>query len=82
MEIESAKKRRWPKSHNFTIFITKDEIDHIKALNATKECKSFLLATVAFGKMMNIKRKKPTFNLRERSYIYYLATGRDDYKLW
>ena len=79
--IELAKKRRWPKSHNFTIFITKDEIEHIKDLNATKECKSFLLATVAFGKMMNIKRKKPTFNLRERSYIYYLATGRDDYNV-
>ena len=81
MLIEAAKKRRWPKSHNFTIFITKDEIDHIKALHATKECKSFLLSTVAFGKMMNIKRKKPTFNLRERSYIYYLATGRDDYNI-
>lgn len=76
-----AKKRRWPKSHNFTIYITSKEIEHIQKIKASKECKSFLLASIAFGKMMYIKRRKPTFNLRERSYIYYLATGRDDYNV-
>ena len=76
-----AKKRRWPKSHNFTIYITSKEIEHIQKIKASKECKSFLLASIAFGKMMYIKRRKPTFNLRERSYIYYLATGRDDYNI-
>ena len=77
--IDTANKTRWPHNHSYKIYITENEIKYIQNLNTTKECKSFLLATVAFCKMMMIKRKKPTFNKRERSYIYYLATGKDEY---
>lgn len=79
--IKASKHRRWPKNHNFKIYITAKEIEYIQKLKTSKECKSFLLATVAYAKMMNIRKKKATFNLRERAYIYYLATGKDNYNV-
>lgn len=79
--IYTANRTRWPHNRKYKIYITQEEIDYINKLEATKECKSFLLATVAFCKMMMIKRKKPTFNIRERSYIYYLATGKDEFNI-
>lgn len=79
--IKSAQHRRWPRKHEFKIYITSKEIEFIKKLKASKECKSFLLTTVAYTKMMNIRKKKATFNLRERAYIYYLATGKDNYNV-
>lgn len=79
--IQVSKKRRWPKNHDFKIYITKKEIEHIQKMKASKECKSYLLATVAFCKMMKIKKKRSTFNKRERSYIYFLATGKDNYNI-
>lgn len=79
--VKLSKRRRAPKSHEFKVFITAKEIEHIKKLKATKDCKSFLLSTIAYCKMMQIKKKKATFNLRERSYIYYLATGKDNYNI-
>lgn len=79
--VKIAHYRKWPRAHNFKIYITQKEIEHIQKLKATKECKSYLLSTVAFCKMMKIKKKKATFNLRERAYIYYLATGKDNYNV-
>lgn len=79
--IQLSKHRRAPKNHEFKIFITAKEIEHIKKLKATKDCKAFLLSTIAYCKMMQIKKKKATFNLRERSYIYFLATGKDNYNV-
>ena len=77
--IKESSHRRWPRNHEFKVYITANEISYIKKLKASKECKSFLLATVAYSKMMNIRKKKATFNLRERAYIYFLATGKDNY---
>lgn len=79
--IKIANYRKWPRAHNFKIFITQKEIEYVQKIKTSKECKSFLLATVAFCKMMKIKKRKATFNLRERSYIYYLATGKDNYNV-
>lgn len=79
--IIASRHKRWPKEHKFQIFITQKEILHIQKLKASKECKSFLLSTVAYAKMMKIRKKVASFNLRERSYIYYLATGEDNYNV-
>ncbi|MBO7692048.1 MAG: hypothetical protein J6T10_05350 [Methanobrevibacter sp.] len=79
--IKIAEYKKWPKKHEFRIYITQNEIDYIKNLDAKKEFKSFLLATVAFCKMIKIKKGRATFNTRERSYIYYLATGKDEYTI-
>ena len=79
--MAAAKRRRWPKRHDFRVWITMAEIERIDSLQETRECKSFLLGAVAFAKMMTIKRKKPTFNVRERSYCYWIAMGSDDYSV-
>ena len=79
--IKIAQHKKWPRTHDFKIYITQQEIEHIQNLKATKECKSYLLTAVAYCKMMKIKKKKATFNLRERAYIYYLATGKDNYNV-
>ena len=79
--IKIAHHRKWPRFHDFKIYITQQEIEHIQKIKTTKECKSYLLTAVAYCKMMKIKKKKATFNLRERAYIYFLATGKDNYNV-
>lgn len=79
--MAAAKRRRWPKRHDFRVWITMAEIERIDSLQESRECKSFLLGAIAFAKMMMIKRKKPTFNVRERSYCYWIAMGSDDYNV-
>ena len=79
--IKASKKRRWPKKHDFKIYVTLKEVEYIQKMKASKECKSYLLATVAYCKLMKIRKKVATFNKRERSYVYFLATGKDNYNI-
>lgn len=79
--VTKARKRKWPAEHVFKVYITMNEIKHINKLDTSIENKSFLLAAIAFAKMMNIKRKNPSFNAQERSYIYFIATGKDEYNI-
>lgn len=79
--MRDSRKIRNPRKHDFRIWVTDAELRVIDSLQETKECKSFLLGAVAFAKMMTIKRKKPTFNVRERSYCYWIAMGSDDYSV-
>lgn len=77
--IENAAKRKNPKERDYTIYITQEEIDFVNNLKASRECKQYLLGIVAFAKVTKIKKGVPTFNVRERSFIYFLAFGADKY---
>ena len=69
----------FPKPHDFTIFITKDEIKYINSLNVSCKLKKFLLSTTILCKFIKIKNTQPDFNLPIRSYAYFLAFGVDEF---
>lgn len=73
-------RKNWPKEHDFTIYVTKGELDYIEALEATKEQKSYLLAYVCYLKLMRCRTKRNVLKPRQEAFIYYLAFGDDNYK--
>lgn len=77
--FEGYGKVHLPKKHKFNVYITMNEINYIKALNFPGDVKKFLLAMVAYGKMMSIRTKKPDCKRKVRAYLYYIATHKDDY---
>lgn len=79
--ILSASRTKHPRQHKYEIFITEKEIQYINNLHYDKEFRSYLLALVCFCKFMKIKRGLAAVSTRDKSYIYYLATGSDDYSI-
>lgn len=79
--ILTAADIRHPRHRNYTIYITKKEIEYINKLPYNKEFRMYLLALVCFLKFMVIKKGLATVRTADKSYIYYLATGNDYYTL-
>lgn len=63
----------------YSIYITDQELEYIDNLDFTKEYKSFLLGMIVVAKFMFYKKKCPSCNPKERSYAYFLGTGKDKY---
>lgn len=79
--ILSAARTRRPKQRDYQIYITKKEIEYINKLPYDREFRAYLLSLVCFCKFMQIKKGIATVRARDKSYIYYLSTGSDDYSI-
>lgn len=79
--ILSAARTRRPRQRDYKVYITKNEIEYINKLPYDKEFRSYLLAMVCFCKFMQIKKGIATVRVRDKSYIYYLSSGEDNYSV-
>ena len=79
--ILSAARTRRPRQRNYQVYLTKKEIEYINKLPYDKEFRAYLLSLVCFCKFMQIKKGIATVRARDKSYIYYLSTGSDDYSI-
>ena len=77
---EAALKQSWPKNFVETSFyVTQKEINFINTINAPREFRMFILGILIYGKYTKQQTGIPMCNVRDRSYIYYLVTHKDEY---
>lgn len=79
--ILSAARTRRPRQRDYKIYITQEEIKYINSLPYDKEFRAYLLSLVCFCKFMLIKKGIATVRARDKSYIYYLSSGEDNYSV-
>lgn len=79
--IISATRTRRPLQHDYTIYITQGEIDYINNLPYDREFRMYLLSLVCFCKFMQIKKGIATVRACDKSYVYYLSSGKDNYSV-
>lgn len=79
---EMALKQNWPKNTTRTSFyITQKEIDYINTIEAPREFRIFILGIIIYGKYAKQQTGIPMCNIRDRSYIYYLVTHKDEFNV-
>lgn len=79
--LRISKKKKWIIRPETSFFITENEINHINQIKAPKEFREFVLGIVIYGKYTKQQIGLPLFNPRDRSYIYYLMNGSDDFNV-
>lgn len=79
--ILSAARTRRPRQRDYKIYITLEEIKYINKLPYDREFRAYLLSLVCFCKFMQIKKGIATVRARDKSYIYYLSSGEDNYSI-
>lgn len=79
--ILSASRTRRPRQRDYKIYITPKEITYINKLPYDREFRAYLLSLVCFCKFMQIKKGIATVRARDKSYIYYLSSGEDNYSI-
>ena len=77
---EAASKQSWPKNFvKVSFYITQKEISFINTIDAPREFRMFILGILIYGKYTKQQIGIPMCNVRDRSYIYYLVTHKDEY---
>lgn len=79
--LRIGKKKKWIVRPKTSFFITKDEINHINQIKAPKEFREFVLGMIIYGKYTKQQIGLPLFNPRDRSYIYFLMNGVDNFNV-
>lgn len=77
--VASASRVNWPKERDNTVYISKTELKKINSLPYVKEKRDWLLSLIVVAKVMYAKKGLAVVNSKERSYAWYLATGKDEF---
>ena len=79
---DMAIKQNWPKNSVRTSFyVTQKEINFINTIDAPREFRMFILGILIYGKHAKQQTGIPMCNIRDRSYIYYLVTHKDEFNV-
>lgn len=76
---KAALNKNWVKRPKIDFYITKEEINHINQIKASKEFRIFILGMIIYGKYSKQQIGVPLFGPYDRSYIYYLVNKKDDF---